>query len=240
MVRSRLLKWNASSFIRNGGAYGLSSNRYRMPKSDECVRSRDARVFIEFNATMFLRMKHKRTTCAAKSQKPTCRTASYFVCRSLSLPLSLTLCLVPIEWHRIAFTQANPYRIIFFFSIFFCLFVLAWLGLASLASTMRMSQRYANTCDAVAGYTADAGQRFALVLFRVLYLWHRWRSIMGRNTATTLCTPVAHACRAARVSFICSIIHPYIFCFVFPVSFIHLYRTTLRIYDYMIIDATLV
>lgn len=134
--------------------------------------------------------------------------------------------------HRVHATKSVSNKLLF--SIFFCLF-----GLASLHfyPTNANSPRYANTGDAVAGHVADAGQRFALVLFRVLHLWHHWRSIVGRDTSTALRSSAANACCGARVSFIFSNIQFTFDRFYISLSFIHFYLTI--IYDYVIphIDA---
>lgn len=62
------------------------------------------------------------------------------------------------------------------------------------------NKRYANSCDAIAGYIANARQCAAAVFFRLLHIWHCWRSALGRYFATTMCSSATYECCCSQVS----------------------------------------
>lgn len=61
-------------------------------------------------------------------------------------------------------------------------------------------QRYANTRNVTAGYVANAGQCIAAVLLRVLHIWYRRCSTVGRNITTALRSSIAGPCARSQVS----------------------------------------
>lgn len=50
--------------------------------------------------------------------------------------------------------------------------------------------RYADFGNAAIGYFTDAGKCFAFVFLCILYIWHRWRSAVGRNSKAKMCLTV--------------------------------------------------